>query len=217
MERRRLAVLAIALVAALVSADVAVAAKPRATQLRQPLAVSFAGQWRTWWGAATFGSATSGSGAVTLASAVPTSPGETHSALITTKKTWRDSTISFNTTTLDQLRRGSAPNTWEVGWVMFRFRDLANYYYFIVKTNGFELGKKQGSDAQIFLATGDLPRLTLNRSHAVTLHVQGARIQVAVDGNQVVDFTDPNPLAGSGSVGLYEEDSHVRFDSFVTS
>jgi hypothetical protein len=28
----------------------------------------------------------------------------------------------------------------------------------------------------------------------------------------VVDYTDPNPLR-SGSVGLYEEDSQVRFDS----
>jgi hypothetical protein len=212
MDCRRLVATATALAAALVATGAAVAAQPRPNPLRQPLAASFAGEWRTWWGAADFG--TSG---VTLASAVPTSPGETHSALITTKKTWRDSTISFNTTTLDQLRVGSAPNTWEVGWVMFRFRDLANYYYFMVKTNGFELGKKQGSDAQVFLATGDLPRLTLNRSHAVTLRVQGARIRVTVDGAQVVDFTDPHPLAGAGSVGLYEEDSHVRFDSFVTS
>jgi ABC-type glycerol-3-phosphate transport system substrate-binding protein len=212
MERRRLAVLAIALIAALVSAGVAVAAKPRPLKLRQPLAVSFAGQWRTWWGAATFGPT-----AVTLASAVPTSPAETHSALITTKKTWTDSTISFNTTTLAQLRAGSAPNTWEVGWVMFRFRDLANYYYFIVKTNGIELGKKQGSDAQIFLATADLPQLAVDRPRAVQVRVKGARIRVSVDGAQVVDFTDPHPLAGPGSVGLYEEDSHVRFDSFATS
>ena len=212
MPRFRLAFVATVLLAALVLAGLATAATPRQRQARQPAAVSFAAQWRTWWGAATFGST-----GVTLASAVPTSPAETHSALITTKKTWRDPTISFNTTTLNQLRLGSAPNTWEVGWVMFRFRDLANYYYFIVKTNGFELGKKQGSDAQIFLATGDLPRLTLNRSHAITLRVQGARILVSVDGNQVVDFTDPHPLAGAGSVGLYEEDSQVRFDSFTTS
>jgi hypothetical protein len=214
MERRRIAVAVnTAVVAALVASGAAFAAQPKpAKPLRQPQAVSFAGQWRTWWGNATFGA-----NAVTLASTVPTSPGETHSALITTKKTWRDSTISFNTTTLAQLRAGSAANTWEVGWVMFRFRDLANYYYFIVKTNGFELGKKQGSDAQIFLATGDLPRLTLNRSHAVTVHVQGARIQVSVDGAQVVDFTDPHPLLGAGSVGLYEEDSKAQFDSVTTA
>jgi hypothetical protein len=212
MERRSLAVLAGAMVVALMASGAALAAKPHAKPIRQPLATSFAGQWRTWWGAANFGSTT-----VTLASAVPTSPAETHSALITTKKTWTDSTISFTTTTLDQLRTGSAANTWEVGWVMFRFRDLENYYYFIVKTNGIELGKKQGSDAQIFLATGDLPALTVGRATAVQVQVKGARIRVSVGGAQVIDFTDPHPLAGAGSVGLYEEDSQVRFDSFATS
>jgi hypothetical protein len=212
MDRRLPALVSAALAAALIGSSAAAAAKPRPAKVRRPLATSLAGQWRTWWGAASFVPA-----AVTLASTVPTSPAETHSALITTKKTWTDSTISFNATTLAQLRTGSAPNPWEVGWVMFRFRDLANYYYFMVKTNGFELGKKQGSDAQIFLATGDLPELAVGRPLAVQLRVQGSRIRVSVDGTQVVDFTDPHPLAGAGSVGLYEEDSHVRFDSFATS
>ena len=108
------------------------AAKPKPSPLRRPLTVSPAGQWQTWWGATAFGPST-----VTLSSAVSTSPNETHSALITSRRTWRDATISFTTTTLAQLRTASAPNSWEVGWVMFRFRDLANYYYFIVKTNGF--------------------------------------------------------------------------------
>jgi hypothetical protein len=179
---------------------------------RQPLAASAAGSWQTWWGNASFGP-----GSITLSSAVPSAPAETHSALITSKRTWRDSTISFTTTTLGQLRTGSAPNPWEVGWVMFRFRDLANYYYFIVKTNGIELGKKQGSDAQIFLATGDLPQLTVAQPRRVQLQVQGARIQVSVDGTQVIDYTDPHPLLGAGSVGLYEEDSQARFDSLAIS
>jgi len=212
MERRGVAVVAVALAVALVAAGAALGTNPRPKHLRQPLAVSFAGQWHTWWGAAGFGPT-----AVTLASAIPVSPVETHSALITTKRTWTDPTISFNTTTLAQLRAGSPPNTWEVGWVMFRFRDLANYYYFIVKTNGIELGKKQGSDAQIFLATSDLPQLAVGRPRAVQVRVKGARIRISVDGAQVVDFTDPHPLAGPGSVGLYEEDSQVRFDSFATS
>ena len=179
---------------------------------RQPQAASAAGSWQTWWGNASFGP-----GSISLSSAVPSAPAETHSALVTSKRTWSDSTISVTTTTLSQLRTGNAPNPWEVGWVMFRFRDLANYYYFIVKTNGFELGKKQGSDAQIFLATGDLPRLTVGQPRRVQLQVHGARIRVSVDGTQVVDFTDPNPLVGPGSVGLYEEDSQARFDSLAIS
>ena len=208
LSARRLAPLAVLLLAGLTLAGAAGAARERA----QALTTASAAQWTTWWGSAQFGT-----GGVTLSSTVPTSAGETHSALVTSKRTWRDQTISFRTTTLSQLRAGSAPNPWEVGWVMFRFRDLANYYYFIVKTNGVELGKKQGSDAQIFLATGDLPRLDLNQSRAVTVQAQGARIRVSVDGTQVIDYTDPHPLLAPGSVGLYEEDSHVRFDSLSTN
>jgi hypothetical protein len=196
----------------LVALTMAAVADAAGASTKQPLRASTAAGWQTWWGDAVFGP-----DAITLSSAVPSLPAETHSALVTSKRTWRDSTISFTTTTLGQLRTGSAPNPWEVGWVMFRFRGLANYYYFIVKTNGFELGKKQGSDAQIFLATGSLPRLTLTQPRKVQLQVQGARIRAFVDGTQVVDFTDPHPLLGPGSVGLYEEDSQARFESFSVS
>jgi hypothetical protein len=210
MDRRRL--LTPLVVVLLLALMLAAAADARRQPPRQPLKVSFASQWKSWWGNVAFDAK-----GVTLASTVPTSPEETHSALVTTKRAWRDQTISFTTTTLSQLRARTAPNVWEVGWVMFRFTDLENYYYFIVKTNGFELGKKQGSDAQIFLATGDLPRLTVGLAHKVRVQVRGARIQASIDGTPVLDFTDRNPLAGPGSVGLYEEDSQVRFESFAAA
>lgn len=168
-------------------------------------------QWKTWWGDQSYAG-----GGVTLSSRVPTSPAETHSSLITTKRTWQDSTVSFATTTLRQLREGSAANPWEVGWVLFRFTDLENYYWFMLKTNGFELGKKQGSDTQIFLVTGALPAAAVGQERQIQVRTDGARIQVAVDGRQVVDYTDPHPL-GAGSVGLYEEDSQARFDSLSIS
>jgi hypothetical protein len=185
--------------AALVLASTAAAA-PRASQ------------WTTWWGSAAF--APTG---ITLSSTPPAAPSETHSALVTTRQTWLNPTISFTTTTLAQLRTGSAPNPWEVGWVMFRFRDLSDYYYFILKPNGYELGKKQGSDAQIFLATGSLPALVVGAPRRVQVIAKGPRIRVLVDGSQVVDYTDPHPLAAAGSVGLYEEDSRVVFSSFTAS
>lgn len=169
-------------------------------------------QWKQWWGTQAFTG-----GGVTLASQAPTAPDETHSSLITTKRTWQDATISFTTSTLQQLRQGSAPNPWEVGWVMFRFQDLANYYWFMLKTNGFELGKKQGSDTQIFLVTGDLPAIAIGQQRRIQVKAQGAHIQVFVDGAKLVDYVDPHPLLGNGSVGLYEEDAQARFDSFVVS
>src|SRR5882762_11131372 len=111
MDRRRLLTpLAAFLLFALVLAGAADAR-------RQP--TSFGSQWKSWWGNVAFDAK-----GVTLSSAVPTSPEETHSALVTTRRAWRDQTISFTTTTLSQLRARTAPNVWEVGWVMFRFTDL---------------------------------------------------------------------------------------------
>ena len=163
--------------------------------------------WHLWWG-----QAASDSQAVTLSSTAPGSPIETHSALMTSTSSWRDESLSFTTTTLAQLRTGSSPNPWEVGWAMFRFRDLHDYYWFMLKTNGWELGKKQGSDTQIFLATGGSPALVPGHSHRVRISAVGARIVVTVDGVRVVDYADANPIR-SGSVGLYEEDSVARFES----
>lgn len=195
----------------LVAAVAAPAAAARTSPLRS-IAVRgvAAGQWTSWWGGRQF----TGAG-VTLSSQAPTSPGETHSSLLTTKQTWQDATISCTTSTLRQLRRGSAPNPWEVGWLMFRFKDLHHYYWFMLKTNGFELGKKQGSDTQVFLVTGSLPALRIGQPRQIRVTTAGPRIRVFVDGRKLVDYVDPHPLLGRGSVGLYEEDSQARFDSLL--
>ena len=171
------------------------------------------GPWRSWWGATSVRQ-----GVFRLESTPPSSPSETHSALLTSAPLRGDATFSFTATTLAQLRLGSAPNPWEAAWAMFRFRDLENYYWFVLKPNGWELGKKQGSDTQRFLATGPSPTLALGRPNAVRIVTEGSRIRITVDGAAVVDFTDPRPLPAGGSVGLYEEDARVRFDAVsVTS
>ena len=166
-----------------------------------------AGPWLTWWG-----QVDQAGGVFTLASRAPVARTETHSALVTTRRVWADPTFTYTVTTVGQLRTGSAPNPREVGWSMFRFRDLHNYYWFILEPDGWELGKKQGSDTQIFLATGTSPAVVAGQANRIRIQAQGARIQVSVDGVPVVDYTDAHPLA-SGSVGLYEEDSRVRFES----
>jgi hypothetical protein len=205
------AVLALALAFVATAAARTPAMRP-AKERRLALSGIATSQWKTWWGFQRWG----GDGSVTLSSLVPTTPDETHSSLITTKRTWQDSTISFTATTQKQLRAGSAPNVWEVGWVLFRFTDLENYYWFMLKTNGFELGKKQGSDTQIFLQTGDLPAIAVGDTRRIRVVTQGPRIRVFVDGTKVADYVDPHPL-GNGSVGLYEEDSQVRFESLSIS
>ena len=191
------------------AAVLALGAGATAAQATSPRAHAVkADGWRTWWG----GVSVSAGGAFTLRSRAPEAPGETHSALVTSDAAYGDHVFSFTATTLHQLRHGSAPNTWEAAWAMFRFRDLENYYYFILKPNGVELGKKQGSDAQIFLATADRPRLRIGARARIRIRAEGARIQVFVDGVPAIDYVDPHPLPG-GSVGLYEEDARVRFES----
>ena len=199
MGKRRIGSVVVAAVILLGVIGVSTAAAQRSAR---------AATWKLWWGAAASVTSTK----ATIWSQAPSSPDETHSALLIGSQTWGDQTISLRMNTLSQLRTGSAPNVWEVGWVMFHFRDLENYYWFILKTNGYELGKKQGSDTQIFLDTGDLPAVVVGEARTVKVVVRGARIRVWVDGVRVVDFTDANPLP-AGSVGLYEEDSRVSFDS----
>jgi hypothetical protein len=164
--------------------------------------------WHTWWGNVGLAN-----GVWTLTSTPPAAPAETHSALVTSPPVGGDGAFSFTATTLAQLRKGSAPNAWEVAWAMFRFRDLQDYYWFILKPDGWELGKKQGSDRQIFLATGSSPALTVGRPNRVRIETRGPRIRVLLDGTEVVSYLDPNPLPAGGSVGLYEEDSRVQFRS----
>ena len=82
---------------------------------------------------------------------------------------------------------------------MFRFRDLENYYYFILKPNGYELGKKQGSDEQIFLVTGTSPQLALGKRTRIQIQAQGARIRVFVGGAKIIDFTGPTRCTAAPS------------------
>lgn len=207
---RRTAFLLLLLALIALPAATAAAKDERAPVLRKAQAYNAASLWKTWWGGNTFEDR-----GVTLWSQAPVSLAETHSALVVTKKTWRDASISFRTVNQKQLRLNDAPNTWECPWVMFRFKDLENYYWFMLKTNGFELGKKQGSDTQHFLVTGDTPAQAVGQWRKIRIELSGARIQAFVDGTRVFDYTDPNPLLGSGSVGLYEEDAQVRFDSLT--
>ena len=211
MGTYRLAASLAAAVAALACVTSAFARTPalRPAATRHAVGTMQPAQWNVWYGAAAAFDRTG----VTLWSPASTSADRTSSTLVTSKKTWRDQRVSLNMTTEAQLRTGSAPNPWEVGWLMFRFRDRANYYWFTLKTNGFELGKKQGSDKQIFLVLGDFPNTTVGATRRVEIRTQGARIQVWVDGARIVDYVDPNPLLAAGSIGLYEEDSRVRFDS----
>lgn len=164
-------------------------------------------RWKTWWGTVRLHD-----NVASLASASPTSPSRTYSALATSRKGWTNYTMTYIQRNVGQLRKGSRPNTWECAWSMFRYRDLENYYYFILKPNGWEIGKKHGSDDQIFLATGTSPAARIGYADTIKISVVSSTITVWVNGRQIARYTDRRPI-GSGAVGIYEEDAHVHFDN----
>lgn len=163
--------------------------------------------WKIEWTG--YGTVTISDGKLKLEPA-PSTTTETHSALVLKEASWKDYDFEVEMTTEKQLRTPS-PEPWEVGWVLFRYTNLEHFYYFIFKPNGVELGKRQGSLDQIFLQTENHPKLELGKEYAIRTVVNGAQIQIYVDNEKVIDYTDNNPLQ-NGGIGLYTEDAEVYFD-----
>jgi 3-keto-disaccharide hydrolase len=123
-----------------------------------------------------------------------------------------------------QLRQNSPPNTWESAWVMWRFVDDFHHYYFVLKTNGIEFGKKDTAchcEEQVFLKTGSSPKLQIGSWAHLKISSVGKHTSIWVNGVQVVDMDDPSYSStgdmSSGAVGLYNEDASVAFDKVSIS
>lgn len=172
-------------------------------------------RWKILWGKVAIVK-TNGNQVLSLSSTRPIRPNQTFSALAISRKTASNFSYTVTTKTVKHLRLNNSPNPWEVGWLFFRYRDLKNYYYLILKPNGYELGKKHGSDDQIFLVTGETPKLRLNQNYRLKVVAKGATIKVFVDDVKIIDFKDSQPIL-SGAVGLYEEDAHVYFDNILVT
>lgn len=143
-----------------------------------------------------------------------TSPDETHGSLVLGPATRGDVVLDVATGTTRQLRTGSAPHPWEVGWVLWNVTDDMRFYYFIPKPNGWELGKADPAypGSQRFLATGSSPVFPIGTWYRVTIVQVGSTIQVSVNGRSIATFTDGERPYTSGRVGLYSEDAEVYFD-----
>lgn len=144
---------------------------------------------------------------------------ETHSGLVLSKQKFSDITLDIDMKTYKQLRQNSPPNTWEAAWVMWRWVDLYHHYYFVIKTNGIEFGKKDTScncEEQVFLKTGTSPKLQIGAWDHIKISSIGKHTTIWVDGSKVVDMDDPSynsAKMSSGFIGLYTEDASVGFDN----
>ena len=180
------------------------------------------GDWRVvfaGYGEVLFGG-TGPAASVTLNPATATSPGETHAALVVSRDSKPASArYSARVTTVQQLRANSAPNAWETGWLVFNYTDNAHFYYLALKTNGWELGKRDPTypGGQRFLATGARPAATIGTANKLLVKTSGNTIRVTIDGRSVARYTDSERPYLGGSFGMYAEDSRVVFDRISTS
>jgi hypothetical protein len=168
-------------------------------------------------GAAEFSPAYLGYGSGTeifkLHPTVSTRPSQTHASLMLTPRRYKDINFTVTLDTTRQLRQGSRPNPWEVGWVLWDYTNDSHFYYIALKPDGFELGKEDPAypGDQRYLVTRSSPKFPVGKPYKVRIVTRGATMTVYVDGTKLVRYTDTkNPYTG-GKLGLYCEDSAVTF------
>lgn len=158
-------------------------------------------------------------GALELRPAAAVAPEQTHAALVVTRMPYRDGVLRLSVRTVRQLRENGPPNPWEVAWIVFRYSDDEHFYYLALKTNGWELGKRDPTypGGQRFLGTGSAPESRVGEWSRVSIVMQAGVLSVQIDGTPVVTTIDMERPLLAGAIGMYAEDAEVEFDdiSFV--
>ncbi|BAW92868.1 hypothetical protein CHIBA101_1003 [Actinomyces sp. Chiba101] len=168
-----------------------------------------------------YGDATCQGGALRLAPNSATEDERTHAALaISTTAAVADratQTITSMMTTEKQLREGTAPNPWEVAWLMWSFQDNEHFYALALKPNGWEVSKQDPAypGNQRFLASAHEPSFEVGVAHLAQVRVDttGDAVSFAVtaDGQDLGVIEDADSPYRSGPVGAYTEDAIVTF------
>lgn len=161
------------------------------------------------------GRTTSSDGTIELSPRPARAPEETHAGLVVSVTEFGDVDFSTDVRTLEQTRVGP-PNPWEVGWIVWHYDDHRRFYYFALKPNGWELGKVDPAypGGQRFLRTGGAPADD-GETRQVRVRQLGAVMQVWVDGEHVVTFSDTEDPYLRGAVGVYSEDARVEFSNLL--
>ncbi len=147
--------------------------------------------------------------------APPNDQDTTHACLVTSRFEAGDFELSVNVKTLRQLRHPMG-QAWEGAWVLWHYVDKAHFYYAVLKTNGWELGKADPAvpGGQRFLKTGATPIMVIGGVAEFRIRQQGSTMTLSFGGAAVATVTDTaRPLLG-GKFGFYTEDAEVRFWHF---
>ena len=155
------------------------------------------------------------------------SAGETHAALVVSRKSFANRCLDVRTRVIvrEQLRAGSTPNPWETAWLVWDYLDNEHFSYLAIKTNGWELGKRDPAypGGQRFLATGETPTTAAGQWRTArikrTASADGLRstVRAFVGGVNVATFRDTERPYVSGKLGMYVEDATADFDKIVAS
>lgn len=153
-----------------------------------------------------------------------TRPEETHACLAVSTQLFSGAyRFGGQARTVRQLRTGSAPNPWEVAWAVWNCTDDDHLYYFVLKPNGWEIGKRDPryvvpgvNDGQKVMATGESMKSTVGSWYTFDIRVNGAQADIYVNGQFVCRFsdTDTAPLL-YGRVGLYTEDALCEWNNIT--
>ncbi|MCX6781177.1 MAG: hypothetical protein NT003_03645 [Candidatus Magasanikbacteria bacterium] len=157
---------------------------------------------------------------LTMTPKAATQPSETHAALaVSGRVVHQPFQLSYTMKTVKQLRTGSAPNPWEVGWVIFGYKDTGEFKYLILKPKGYglELGESLLLNKQNFLHTSTLGQYNfpVNANYNVVLRAQKNVITVSVNGKKYLQYTmsAKDTLPVDGKYGFYTEDASVKISN----
>lgn len=136
----------------------------------------------------------------------------THGGLVRTTETYQDAAFEITVRTEAQVRAGD-PNVWEVGWVLWNYRDNDHFYAVALKPNGWEISKQDPAypGKQRFVATGTERTFPVGTDYRVRVEQDWPRMTVSVDGQELATVTDDERPYRGGAIGLYTEDARVRF------
>jgi len=141
---------------------------------------------------------------------------ETRSALVLTNNEYENFKLSLDVRNDKQLREVN-PNSWEVGWIFWRYVDNTHFYYFTLKPNGSESGKYDGGVNpidQLFLESTEFPNSVIGKWDHLDIIVDKSHITILVNGKIIQDFDDVSSF-DKGQIGLYCEDASVSFDNIT--
>ena len=165
---------------------------------------------------------------LTLAPRTATTPDTTHAALVTADRPLSADNyrVSWRARTQRQLRTPT-PNPWETAWYVFDYLDNNHFSYLILKSNGWELGRRDpgGNGGQLFIATGAWPGATPNlfTFRTVTIERVADTVTVTIPSlsmqtNHVAPFAYSDGItATTCRTAFYTEDAAAECTGWATS